>query len=508
MKKLIIFLFAALLTVSVTGQNAKNHSGFLNKESKQKHLLVPGMSDKFLNFEFQPKSSKQYLQLKEANAVKQRLDSVVFAGSEKDIYVYDANGNILSDNYFDWDGTKWVNSWKDEYAYDGNGNQIQNISYEWNGSQWVNSWKNEFSYDANGNKVKEIQLNWDGSNWINSDKDEYSFDSNGNQTEYIGYTWEGNQWFNSIKAEYTFDSNGTLTKYINYNREGDNWLNNYKMEFVFDANGKNTETFAYSWDGENWYNSEKYEASFDANENITEYVYSDWNSVEWVEAAKYKYEYDDNGNMTLSTLVYIDGDESFTYLKEESVYDDFDNRISYSYYEIDFENENFPLIPVRKEEYVYDNNFSFDDLILPFSPNDFESDIDFEFGDESIPDINQMFKHKLTHLTYYDGVGDSWVKSEDYIIYYSEQNITSAKDLYLANNVNVYPNPATNQVTFELDASVNQFTVEFYDIQGKLVLTLLSNNNQPVSIESLNEGLFFYRMSDKLNFYTGKFMVK
>lgn len=508
MKKLIVFLCAAFLTVSVIGQNAKNHYVFFNKESKQKNLLLRNISDKFLNFEVQPKSAKQFLQLKEANVLKQRLDSVVFAGSEKDVYVYDANGNLLSDIYFDWDGTKWINSWKDEYAYDDSGNQIQNISYEWDGIQWVNSYKNEFSYDASGYRVKELQLNWDGSNWYNVGKAEHIFDSNGNQTEYIGYNWDGSQWFSSIKAEYIFDSKGTLTKYINYNREGDSWINNYKMEFVFDANGKNSQTFAYGWDGENWYSSEKYEAFFDTSENITEYVYSDWNSVEWVEAAKYKYEYDAKGNMTLSSLIYIDGDVSFTYLKEESVYDDFNNRISYSYFEIDVENENFPLMPVRREEYVYDNNFSFDDLILPFSPDDFENNIDFEFGNESMPDISLMFKHKLTQLTYFDGDGDSWVKSEDYTIYYSDQNITGVNDLTVASNVHVYPNPATNQLTFELDASVSHFTMEFYDIHGKLVLSKISENNSPVSVESLNPGLYFYRLSENQNSYAGKFMVK
>jgi hypothetical protein len=77
-----------------------------------------------------------------------------------------------------------------------------------------------------------------------------------------------------------------------------------------------------------------------------------------------------------------------------------------------------------------------------------------------------------------------------------------------AYNVNVFPNPATNQITFKIDASVGQFIVEFYDIQGKLVLSQLSYNNSPVSIESLDEGLYFYRLSDNLNFYTGKIMVK
>jgi hypothetical protein len=227
-----------------------------------------------------------------------------------------------------------------------------------------------------------------------------------------------------------------------------------------------------------------------------------------VEAAKKEYEYDANGNITLSNLIYIDEGESFNFSKEEMVYDDFGNRTLYSYFEMDFENEELPLIPKLREEYEYDNSYTFNDLILPFNSDDFESDLEFDVEAVLQMDINLIFKHKLTHLTYYDGDGDGWMMAEDYNVCYSEQNFTGVDDRNMADNVNVYPNPATNHVTFNIDASDGQFTVEFYDIHGKLVMNKTSENNSPVSIQSLNKGLYFYRISGNQNFYTGKFMVK
>jgi hypothetical protein len=84
MKKLIVLISAAFLTVSVFGQNPKNHFGFLSKLSKQNELSVPGINDNFINYHRKNTSTKQLPQFKEANALKQRLDSVVSPGFDKD----------------------------------------------------------------------------------------------------------------------------------------------------------------------------------------------------------------------------------------------------------------------------------------------------------------------------------------------------------------------------------------------------------------------------------------
>jgi hypothetical protein len=196
-------------------------------------------------------------------------------------------------------------------------------------------------------------------------------------------------------------------------------------------------------------------------------------------------------------------------MREESAYDGYGNRTNYVFLSIDGESEDFTLLPMLRQVNVYDNSFSFEDLILPFTSSDFEDDNENEYeGEAGQFDLNQMFNHKLTHLTNYEHDGDNWVSVGDYILYYSEQTITGVNDLNLVKNVNVYPNPATNQVTFNIDAAVGPLNVELYDLQGKLVLSRLVSNNNPVSIESLNSGLYFYRLSENQNFYTGKIMVK
>lgn len=511
MKKLIILISTAFLAVSVIGQNSKNHSGFFSKISKQKELSVPGISDKFLKFQVQNKLYKQFSQLKEADALKQRLDSLVDEGSDKEEYLYDTSGNLILDIYFDWDGM-WVKSGKDEYSYDSNGNQTQDISSDWYGTEWVNSWKTDNSYDSNNNRVKVVHSSWDEGSWINSYKQESFYDGDNYLTQNISYQWSyspDNIWIESGKNEFVYDLNGNQTQNISYIFNNGDWEKISKIESVFEANEKNTKTFVYDWDGENWINSEKYETVYSANENIIEYVYSAWNGVEWEEAAKFEYHYDSNGNRTLSDLIYFFEGQQIIFMREESAYDGYGNRTYYVFLSIDGESEDFTLLPMWKQENVYDNSFSFEDLILPFKASDFEDDYENDFeGEVGQFDLNLLFKHKLTNIINYEHDGNNWQSVGDYKVYYSEQNITDVKDLNLAGSVNVYPNPATNNVTFNIDGLAGNLTVELYDIQGKLVLSKASDNNTPVSIENLKKGLYFYRLSDKSNFYTGKFMVK
>lgn len=509
MKKLIVLFCTAFLIVSVIGQNLKNHSGILSKLSKQKELSVLGINHNFMQFHSQNTSSKQLPHLKEANALKQRLDSVVAPGFDKDEYFYDASGNMIQDIYSEWEENHWRTTVKYDYSFGAGGNLEKNITSNWENGQWVNFMKDEYTLDDSGRQTEQVRYSWVEGQYQKSGKEESAFDENGNQTQNIKYLWDGNQWINGSKIEFTYDEGGNQTQNIGYNWNNNLWVNSSKNVMAFDSIGKNTQIIGSGWDGENWFHVEKYETVYDENENITRFVYSEWNVSEWMEAAKFEYHYDAVGNMVLSDLIYLFEEQEIIFMREESEYDGYGNRTYYVFLSIDGENEDFTLLPMWKQENVYDNSFSFKDLILPFTSGDFEVDKENDFeGEVGQMDLNLLFKHKLTNLASYEHDGDNWVSAGDYTIYYSEQTVTGVNENKLTNNIRVYPNPATNQVTFNITAAIGQFNVELYDLQGKLVLNRLVSNNNPVSIESLNDGLYIYRLSENQNFYTGKIMVK
>jgi hypothetical protein len=69
-------------------------------------------------------------------------------------------------------------------------------------------------------------------------------------------------------------------------------------------------------------------------------------------------------------------------------------------------------------------------------------------------------------------------------------------------SVNVYPNPASSFVAFEL--SENNFEVQLFDITGKTVKSVNSIGNRlRVSTADLNNGIYFYSVyTEKGNLIT------
>ncbi|MBL4668265.1 MAG: T9SS type A sorting domain-containing protein, partial [Flavobacteriales bacterium] len=75
-------------------------------------------------------------------------------------------------------------------------------------------------------------------------------------------------------------------------------------------------------------------------------------------------------------------------------------------------------------------------------------------------------------------------------------------------NVSVYPNPVKNSINFKLD--INAFNVNILDVTGKTVKTITSLNNKlTISTSNLNNGVYFYSITDvDGNFVsTNKFVV-
>jgi hypothetical protein len=76
-----------------------------------------------------------------------------------------------------------------------------------------------------------------------------------------------------------------------------------------------------------------------------------------------------------------------------------------------------------------------------------------------------------------------------------------------ANNVAVYPNPANDQITFQLEN--NGFEVIVADITGKMVATANTVADKlTLSLENLNNGIYFYTIKNKdVVIATNKFVV-
>jgi hypothetical protein len=85
-------------------------------------------------------------------------------------------------------------------------------------------------------------------------------------------------------------------------------------------------------------------------------------------------------------------------------------------------------------------------------------------------------------------------------------NITSAENV----RVNLFPNPASTQITLAVTSQIQANHIEVYDITGKLIDTYTMHNNLlTINTQQYNNGIYFYRMYDDtgMQLNVGKFSV-
>lgn len=487
MKKTFFLFITAFLTVSVFGQNVKNLPDLFNKVVRQKEVSLHAAKDIFLIFKDQNKLPL----VKAANLANQHLDSVIIEEWDKNEFLYDASGNVTRNTYFEWSGSQWDNISKEDYTYDENRHLASTVYSDWNGTGWAKNWKFERTYDSKGNPLKNSGYSWTGSVWENYYIAEFKFDSNDRIMAFTSKVKFDGVWTNETKEGYSYNDAGNLTEFSQYRWENNQWVDHIEIKYTFDDSGNQLQWVQYFWDGLGWNEDGKVDYIYNENNKITQSGWYAWSTElnDWLYQGGLKITYDANGNQILFEIF---NNELNTW-KVESAYDDSGNKIAVTDYIWD--EQSLKLVPSTKVEYFYETEFSFEDLILPAISEGFSFELD-------------LFTSKMTRAAYSDWDGAGWTFDYDYTLSYSDNILTGVKNLNMATGVTTYPNPATDQVIFRIDDSSDGFTVNLYNIRGELVLSQVSYNNKTVSVESLNEGMYFYYISKDLNSYTGKFMVK
>ena len=400
---------------------------------------------------YKSNTDKNY-QAKSSNVIDQKLDSMI-------LELWDTTTN------------KWVFDNKHIYTYNFNGKNTFDTYSEWDkyGTKWKNYSKSEYNYDSNDNTTTYTDYNWYESTneWLADNKTEYNYNANGKDTLDIGFYWVDydSLWGKDNKTEKAYDTKGNLIlsidyKYMfNYKYYQWRWSKNSKSEYTYDENGNKTLLKAYMWDNDsnNWKITDKIEYNNDANGNDTMYIYYSANDTSSGLEIVYKVvnTFDANKNNTSGTCFLWNGSDS-------------------------------QWIGAIKWEYTFDNLYAY----LPY---DFSVD---------------NFKNRIIHATVYRYNGLDWFFDSKINFYYSSIDNTVIHDNYTSNDISVFPNPATDLVTFNLNVFANYFTIEIFDYLGRKMINQKLQNNLPVSVQNLPGGLYFYKLNDGKKLYTGKLLVK
>lgn len=447
MKKLVIIFFLISITIILSAQNYIEDSNehpsryprqFLNKNHYLRNNNFPSFSKRPLRTTHHTRS--------EQNGIKHQLDSLVFEE-------WDENYN------------QFKNYEKQSYIYNSNGNMISSVIHYWNYNQWINDWSGKYSYDTN-NYVTEMQFDrWNSYSllWEKDYKDEFVYGSAGIVTSYFSYDWQDstNQWINNLKNEITFDDSGYRIQDMRYkwDEENSKWNQYKKYEYTNNATGDVTSSILYLWSESlnQWSEFLKDNYTYiEGNMILDSASFWDINTDDWRLSAIYEYDYDNKDNLV-----------------ERIMIDVFFGQTEYEH----------------KNSYTYIDSIPFNSLVLPWY---FNTNYWWWWDGQWSPDL---FNSLLSEYTEYEFQNGDWTLSGRGTCYYSEintQGIESEKEFKLR----VFPNPASDYVIFSWNGPNPNLDLRIINLNGQIFTSEIITNNSPVSISELRPGLYLYILED------------
>lgn len=395
--------------------------------------------------------------------ITQQLDSII-----------DLQWNI-NDN-------QWINLNKTSYTYNDSANLLEEINFSWNNT-WQYSTKVSYEYDNDTNLINKITYLWINSSWVGSSKINYSYTQLNEPLVIITYKWENNTWKDTLKEEYIYNNN-LLTEKILYVNVNNTWQYLSKHEFTYDTNENLVLEIFYYWDNANWINSTKTEYTYDISNNLISSIYYEY-LFSWAPITKLEYSYDSSNNL-ITTITYNWVSNWENYLKTEYSYNSYGDMIQYIRYSWDSQSNSW--LQGYKVERTYDNNYTFDDLILPISIN------------------YDLFSHKLLNEISYQWDNNLWINNTNIQYYYSNFNNLGISELNKT-NFNLYPNPVHDFIYIDLVNSCNEnVSFKLYDLLGNKILETQLNKNNKIDIAGLNTGIYIFQINNNNNIFDGKLL--
>lgn len=298
----------------------------------------------------------------------------VWYGSFADSTEYNTQGDAIYNVqwYYDVNAEEWVLSSKSSnnitYNLDGDFETVIISVNDANGDLQLSEREN-YIYDANGVLIEAIFESWDdiqeewelnmrGINPVWLDQDEFLF-------TYVELEeWDGNDWqpYARLTSSYHADDSPESELEEYWDDITEEYVNDYFYERDIDANLVETSSIAYNWDGvtEEWaiYWGNTYTNTYNTDDELEEQITVYWNSwdEEWVTNMKYIYSYIDIASISnitkqmvniypnpSSDFISIDGENSLNHvsiigMNGQVVY--FMNNINSNNHKVDIQNLN------------------------------------------------------------------------------------------------------------------------------------------------------------------------
>lgn len=150
------------------------------------------------------------------------------------------NGNVLiadTSRYYSLTSSEWEDPNRiNQYYYDSQGRDTAIIELDFNRSSqsWVNYSKKTYLYEDNGNLVTQTEWDFEDEQWVYDGKfiQQYS-DDHVYTLYYEYYDFKDGEWVGTYKYVYDYDTEYVLHGYIQYTFFDGSWQYASKMEYEF-----------------------------------------------------------------------------------------------------------------------------------------------------------------------------------------------------------------------------------------------------------------------------------
>ena len=457
MKNFTFFLVLIFTVLLANGQN----STALQKRveaAKEKHSRVTRLNSLLNNYSIALMkwnlSSEKFL--KSAAAATMKLDSTV----------------IIEKNSVTGE---WEKEMKDEYAYNAEMKNTVLLSSDWNKEtgSWEADSKIENEYNPDGSvSIMRMYDSSDEEPGLKLETTFKAFYNSAGQLDSVEYwTTEEQQQKLTGKQYYEYNESGQLVKMkmwslMEDDDDNEEFLLVSHREFTYTATGKTKTSSSYSVMEETEIMTFKTEHYYDSSDRLihTEDRWLNYTSFQLEKTSRTDYDYNSEGDISTETYSNWDSDQ-----------------------------ENWE--PYEKDEYTY-NSFSF--------PNTHFPSFFLLFGVVETP----TFGKAPDEINTYEMEDATLEHTSKMKFYYSTGTSTFAEKISDA-GFSVYPNPASDKVTFNWKENKATLFLEIYQVAGARILKEQVSSGIPVSLAGMDDGIYLFKLNDgKQTIHTGKLIKR
>lgn len=351
----------------------------------------------------------------------------------------------------------------------------------------LNSWKafgkQVFSYDSQ-NRLVKIEAS-DGITSSFPEIAEFIYNETG-LVESVKFWFKLDGLYEMLAYnDFVYDDTGKLSQATSYFRDYDKWSIFYRLTYSYNEAGKPADLLMEDgWIKEGIMVPSYHHLTYNFNGQLINYRATHLYEYE------IKYEWDAKGNLTKETF------EDFAWnVKKYSLYfyDSVGNRIRVE----------------RYGNYIYVNNWSLHDADkYYYSDLSYNELVDLHFSllmTSNEPDLVGYCPKNLI---------SSCLKNDKKYEYFYSQVIYDPRSVTEINErqkpeFSVYPNPATDHVTFTWKASHDQLNLKVFGLTGTCVIDKYIQPNKPVKLDRLTSGIYLYKLADEQNtLKSGKLVIQ